>query len=144
MRYTQSEKMEIIHLVERSELPVKHTLVELGVARSTLYAWYKRYQEQGFDGLSNQSSQPRRCWNRIPAPVREQVVEVALEQPEQSARQLAWFITDTLGYFISESSVYRILRDYDLLTSPTYKVISASASCRNPTKRVNELWQTAH
>jgi transposase-like protein len=37
MRYTQSEKMEIIHLVERSELPVKHTLAELGVARSTFY-----------------------------------------------------------------------------------------------------------
>jgi transposase len=115
--------MEIIHLVERSELPVKHTLAEFGVARSTFYAWYKRYQEQGFDGLANQSSQPRRRWNRIPDPVREQVVEVALEQPEQSARQLGWFITDTLGYFISESSVYRILRDYDLLTSPTYEVI---------------------
>lgn len=32
MRYSQAEKMEIIRLVEDSELPVKHTLDELDVA----------------------------------------------------------------------------------------------------------------
>jgi putative transposase len=142
MRYSQSEKMEIIHLVERSELPLKRTLEELGIARSTFYVWYKRYHDSGFDGLADESTQPRRCWNRIPNEVREHVVEVALEQPEQSARQLAWHITDSQGYFISESSVYRILRDYDLLPSPAYRVVSASDSFQNPTKRVNEMWQT--
>jgi putative transposase len=57
-------------------------------------------------------------------------------------RQLAWQITDEQGYFISESSVYRILRSYDLSTSPAYAVIKASDKFKNPTKRVNELWQT--
>jgi len=35
MRYSQSEKMEIIHLVEESELSVKQTLEELNVPRSS-------------------------------------------------------------------------------------------------------------
>ena len=42
-RYSQAEKMEIIQMVEQSELSVKQTLVELEVPRSTFYDWYRRY-----------------------------------------------------------------------------------------------------
>ena len=108
MRYTPAEKMDIIRLVEASELPVKQTLTELGVLRSTFYRWYERYQTAGYDGLADQKAGPRQFWNRIPDAVREQVVDVALERPDQSPRQLAWHITDPEGYFISETSVYRI------------------------------------
>ncbi len=44
MRRTASEKMEIIRLVEGSDLPVKMTLRQLGVPRSTVYGWYQRYE----------------------------------------------------------------------------------------------------
>ena len=37
MRYTPAEKMEIIRLVENSDLPVKKTLDGLGVARTSFY-----------------------------------------------------------------------------------------------------------
>jgi transposase-like protein len=50
MRYTQSEKMEIMRLVRGSQLGVKRTLEELDVPRSSFYRWYKRYQEEGYDG----------------------------------------------------------------------------------------------
>ncbi len=70
------------------------------------------------------------------------MVEVALEQPEQSPRQLAWHITDSEGYFISESSVYRILKGFDLVTSPAFQMVTASDRFKHPTRRVNELWQT--
>lgn len=43
-RYSQAEKLEIIHLVETSELPVKQTLAELEVPRSTFYDWYRQLQ----------------------------------------------------------------------------------------------------
>ncbi|MCH7576147.1 MAG: transposase [Candidatus Marinimicrobia bacterium] len=51
-------------------------------------------------------------------------------------------IADRRGYFISESTVYRILRDYDLITSPAYIVLSAADRFKHPTRRINELWQT--
>ena len=51
MRYTQAEKMEIIKIVENSELSVSRTLVELDVSRSTYYQWYRKYTEEGFEGL---------------------------------------------------------------------------------------------
>jgi len=142
MHHSASEKQEIIRLVEGSALPVWRTLEELEVARSTFYRWYARYQVRGEAGLVEGKHQPRRFWNRIPDTVRQQVVQIALEQPEQSPRELACCITDTREYFISESSVYRILKAYDLVTSPAFILVSASDKFKHPTKRVNELWQT--
>jgi transposase-like protein len=43
MRYSAAEKLEIIRLVEQSSLPVKQTLDQIGIPRSTFYAWYERY-----------------------------------------------------------------------------------------------------
>ena len=142
MRCSQAERMEIVRLVEESELPVKQTLEELDVPRSTFYRWYKRYQEAGYDGLANRRPNPRQFWNRIPDEVRDHVVQVALAHPDKSPRQLAWFITDTEEAFVSESSVYRILKQFDLVTSPVFQVVSASDRFKDPTRRVNELWQT--
>ena len=34
MRYPAAEKLEIIQLVERSPLPVRHTLAKLGIAQA--------------------------------------------------------------------------------------------------------------
>jgi transposase-like protein len=142
MRRSQAEKMEIIHLVEHSDLPITRTLEELDVPRSSFYRWYQKYQEDGYEGLADYKSSPRQFWNRIPDIVRDQVVQIALAHPDKSPRQLAWHITDTEGYFISESSVYRILKGFDLISSPVFQMVSAKDKYEKPTKRVNELWQT--
>ncbi len=141
-RTSASEKYEILRLVAESALSVKQTLAEIGIPRSTFYRWAEQYEQAGIDGLQDHSSQPKQFWNRIPEPVREDVVRIALEHPALSPRELAWHITDTEGYFVSESSVYRILKRYDLITSPAYVLIKAADKFKHPTKRVNELWQT--
>ena len=84
----------------------------------------------------------RRYWNRIPPRVRQRVVDAALAAPAQSPRELAWQLTDREGHFLSESSVYRILKAYDLIPSPAYIVLSAAKTFRHLTRRPNELWQT--
>ena len=132
----------MIRLVEGSDLSVTRTLRELQVPTSTFYDWYRRYAEQGYEGLVPKKPARRRHWNRIPDKVREQVVETALEHTDLSPRELACRITDTERYFLSESSVYRILKGHDLITSPAYVVMSAADSFKNPTTRPNELWQT--
>lgn len=142
MRYSQSEKMEIIRMIEESDLPVKRTLQELDVPKSTFYGWYRRYESDGYNGLQDRSSGPNRFWNRIPDDEREKIVKKALQAPEKTPRELAFEITDKEGYFISESSVYRILKAFDLITSPAYIVLSASDRFKHPTKQINELWQT--
>ena len=142
MRYSPAEKMGVIRLVEESILPARRTLRELGLSRSTFYIWYRRYAERGYAGLENRKPGPRRFWNRIPAREKQWVRKIALEKPELSPRELAWHITDQRGYYISESSVYRILKSFDLITSPAYNVMSAADEFRHKTRRIHELWQT--
>ena len=61
---------------------------------------------------------------------------------DKSPRELAAYVIDKKGYFISESSVYRILKEFDLITSPHYIVIKVSDQFKHPTRRINEMWQT--
>ena len=110
MRYPASEKLEIIRLVEQSHLGVKPTLEKLGIPKTTFYRWYDRYLAFGEAGLEDRNSNPGRVWNRIPDDVRGKIVDLALEEPELSPRELAVRFTDTKGYFVSEASVYRLLK----------------------------------
>ena len=110
MRFTQAQKYEIIRLVEGSELSVRRTLDELGIKRSTFYRWYARYLESGYDGLARKQQKPRKAWNEIPDKRKQEVIELALEEPALSPREVAWTMVDRRGYYISESSVYRLLQ----------------------------------
>ena len=76
------------------------------------------YQTGGPEALEDRPSRPSRVWNRIPDEVREQIVALALEQPELSPRELAVRFTDEQRYFVSEASVCRLLKAHDLITSP--------------------------
>ena len=142
MRYPASEKLEIIRLVERSHVAARRTLANLGIAKTTFYRCYDRYLAFGETGLDDRTSGPGRVWNRIPADVRGEIVDLALEEPELSPRELAVRFTDTKGYFVSEASVYRILKAHDLITSPAFVVIKAADEFRDKTTAPNQLWQT--
>jgi putative transposase len=142
MRYPASEKLEIIRLVEQSHLPARRTLDKLGIPRATFNRWYERYLDGGIDALEDRVPKPKWVWNRIPDEVREQIIELALAEPDLSPRELAVTFTDTNGYFVSESSVYRLLRANDLITSPAFIVIKAADEFHDKTTAPNQLWQT--
>ena len=142
MRYPATEKFEIIRLVEQSHRPVRRTLEKLGVPRPTFYRWYDLYRRFGEAGLEDHRAGPRRIWNRIPEMVRGQVLELALERPELSPRELAVTFTDTQAQFISEASVYRLLKAHGLLTSPAFIVMKAAEEFHDKTTAPNQMWQT--
>jgi transposase InsO family protein len=142
MRYSAAEKLEIIWLVEQSSLSVRRTLAQLGIPRSTFYLWYERYLARGAGALEDGQSAPRRVWNKIPAPVAEAVVELALKQPELSPRELATTFVDQQQYFVSEASVYRLLKAHDLITSPAFILLKAADHFAQPTTAPHQLWQT--
>jgi transposase InsO family protein len=142
MRYPAAEKLEIIRLVEQSHLSVRRTLAKIGVPPTTFYRWYDRFVEHGPEGLADRPSSPSRVWNRIPDAVRGQIVSLALDEPELSPRELAVRFTDTEKYFVSEASVYRLLKSQDLITSPAYIVIKAADEFKDKTTAPNQMWQT--
>jgi len=131
------EKAEIIALVTGSGLPCRRALAQLGLPRSTYYRWLKRQTEGRLQDRKGGSSLP---WNRVSPEEEVVVLAEARASPELSARQLAWKVTDTGQSYISESTVYRILKREGLIKPAQIIGFKAGKEYRRKTKRINELW----
>ncbi len=77
---------------------------------------------------------PRTQLHRLKA-----VLEIALQEPELSPRELAVSFVDQQQYFVSEASVYRLLKAHDLITSPAFILMKAADSFIHPTTAPNQL-----
>lgn len=80
--------------------------------------------------------------NKLPAQERAAIIKLALEKPELSPRELAVTYIDEQSSFVSESSVYRLLKAHDLITSLAYILMQSRDKFQHPTMRVNEMWET--
>ena len=67
--------------------------------------------------------------------VRQRIIRLALDAPALSPRELAVRFTDTEKYFVSEASVYRLLKAHDLITSPAFIVMKAADEFRTRPRR---------
>ena len=89
---------------------MRQTLAMLGIPGTTYYRWYDRWSEGGLDALSDTTPHPGSVWNRLPDETRADVIEFALEHEDLTSCELAVKYTDEKQYFVSELSVYRILK----------------------------------
>ncbi len=110
-----TEKSEVLARVASSALPKRKALGELGVPRSTYYRWLSRKEQQGLDDDVGGGNPP---WNKLTPQEIDFVLSAAREMPELSPRQLASWVTDNMGFSVSESTVYRILRREGLVKRP--------------------------
>ncbi len=64
-------------------------------------------------------------------------MELALEHPDQSSREIAWLFTDRKQYVVSKSSVYRMLKRFVrrmqriAVTTPAFEVVTAADAVRH-------------
>ena len=121
---------------KRSEI-----LRELGIPRSTYYKWRRAFREQGHEGLKRTPSARQRVWNRLLPEEREEVLRIAKQHPELSSRLLSVKITDEGEFSISESTVFRILKENSLIAPRPVEDMPAAKEWRHKTKRPDELWQ---
>ena len=128
---TEAEREEIIAQVTKSALPVRQALSRLGLPKSTYYRWLK----------PQNGNHPRIPWNKLSAEEEAMVLDNALQFPELSPRQLGLKITDD-GLYISESTVYRILKREGLIKPAQIKGFKASHEYHHKTRRPNEMWAT--
>jgi len=134
------EKREFIRYVDLLEGNRKEFLGRAGMSRATYYKWRKRLDEEGLRGLAK----PRKrgwSWNQVMETERMKIVEIARKHPELSSRLLAVRITDEAEFSVSETTVYRILKEYDLIAPRPLPEMPAAKEWRHKTKRPDELWQ---
>ena len=142
MRYPASEKLEIIRLVETSPLPVRRTLAQIGIPKSTFYAWYDRYVSGGLEALKDRRPRPRASGTASPMRFARKFSSWRSISPSSSPREVAVTFTDRKKTFVSEASVYRLLKAEGLITSPAFILMQAADRFANPTTAINQLWQT--
>jgi putative transposase len=129
-------KAEVLQLLVRSPLPVRRTLKELQIAPSTYYRWKRGYALKGWAGLEDLPPVPKQVWNKL------RVVRYALEHPALSPREVATRLVALEGWFISEATVYRILKGAGLIKPPETKGFPAGKEYQVKTQKPNELWHT--
>ena len=133
------EKSEILSLVAESGLPRRRALAQLGLSRSTYYRWLRRQAEGRLQDKKGGSPIP---WNKLRPEEEEKVLILARDSPELSARQLALMVTDSEGLYVSESTVFRILKREGLTKPAEIVGFKAGKEYHRKTKGPNELWAT--
>jgi len=131
------EKADILAVVNRSGLSCCRALAQIGLPRSTYYRWLKRLGEGRLEDNKGGSHIP---WNKIRPDEEYQILTEARSLPELSCRQLAWKITDSGTTYVSESTVYRILKKEGLIKPAEIVGFKAGKEYHRKTTRPNELW----
>lgn len=133
------EKEKILAVVAASPLPTTEVLAKLGLPKSTYYRWLRRQRE---GRLGDKRGGSKRPWNKL-RPQEEQIIlAAAREAPELSPRQLAPRLTDTGGFYVSESTVYRILKREGLITAAEVVGFAAAKEYYHKTTAPHQLWAT--
>ena len=131
------EKGEILTLVAGSGLPRQRAVRELGLARSTYYRWLRRQTEGRLQDKKGGSSLP---WNKLRPEEAATILAQARDSPELSARQLALRLTDRQGWYVSESTVFRLLKREGMIKPAEIVGFKAAKEYRRKTTRPDELW----
>ena len=135
-------KLGVLRAVEGAGLPVKEVLSQLAISRSTYYRWRRSFRQRGQAGLHDRKTAGGRIWNQILPDERDKILEVALLFPDWSPRQVSCHITDTAGFAVSESSVYRILKQGGWIHEVQQRTFPAGSEYQVKTTRPNQQWQT--
>jgi transposase InsO family protein len=96
----------------RSEWPTGRTLKCLGISRTSYYRWLREESlGKAQPGEAVRAVQP---YEALPEE-REAVISYALGHPEIRHRELSWRMIDEDVAYLSASTVYRILREAELM-----------------------------
>lgn len=97
---------------QRSGWSVRRTLLALGIPRTSYYRWLR--EEAWARALPPEPVRPVQVYEALPEE-KQAVIAYALEHPEIRHRELSWRMIDEDVAYLSASTVYRILRESELV-----------------------------
>ncbi len=123
---------------ERSGWPAKKTLAALGISRRSYYRWLK--EEKWAKQLPEPPVRPVQPYEALPEE-KEAVISYALKHPELRHRELAWRMVDEDVVCLSPSTVYRILKEANLVC-PWRRRSKRRREEDEKATRPNQIWAT--
>jgi transposase InsO family protein len=122
----------------RSGWPVRRTLQQLGVSPASYYRWRK--ESQGAKALPREPLRPVQAYEATEEEKRV-VREYALKHPGIRHRELAWRMVDEGVAYLSQSTVYRILKAENLVC-PWRRRTKRTREEEEKARRADEIWAT--
>ena len=122
----------------RSGWPAKRTLAALGIPRRTYYRWLR--EEAWARALPEQPARPVQPYEAL-AEERQAVLDYARRHPELRHRELAWRMVDEDIACLSPSTVYRILKEANLVC-PWRRRAKRRRAEEEKATRPNQRWVT--
>jgi transposase InsO family protein len=122
----------------RSGWPAKKTLAALGIPRRTYYRWLR--EEAWARALPEQPVRPVQPYEALPEE-RQAVLDYARRHPELRHRELAWRMVDEDVACLSPSTVYRILKEANLVC-PWRRRAKRRRAEEEKATRPNQRWVT--
>jgi putative transposase len=123
---------------QRSGWPARRTLAVLGIPRRTYYRWLK--EEAWARALPVDPVKPVQPYEALPEE-KQAVLDYARRHPELRHREMAWRMVDEDVACLSASTVYRILKEANLVCPWRRRKKRSRGADEKPTQ-VNERWVT--
>ena len=147
-RYAAEEKIRILMEGLRGEEPISAICRREGIHSNPYYRWLKDFMEAGETRPKGEETRgvtrgsPGRAWNWLRGDEVAKGAEYAHLHPHMASRELACKLPDEVGFTVSESTAYRILRSPGLIGVAPVLLAAAASEFPRQTIRVHELWQT--
>ncbi len=118
---------------------------EFGISRKTGYKIIDRYEECGFDGLSDRSRRPIRYANALPPQLEAAIVATKKEKPNWGARKIRERLVRTLPHEVkipAISAIHAVLDRHDLVAKSKKRRPRAQGTLLSDGAQPNDLWCT--
>jgi transposase InsO family protein len=129
---------EVQRTRQRSGWPAKRTLAALGIPRRSYYRWLR--EEAWARALPAEPVKPVQPYEALPEE-KQAVLDYARRRPELRHRELAWRMVDEDVACLSASTVYRILKEANLVCPWRRRKKRRREAEEKPT-RPNQRWVT--
>jgi transposase InsO family protein len=141
LEITPQQRLLLLDTWRRSGLPAGDFASLVGVSKHTLYAWKKRFEEQGPAGLADQ---PRggKPGSRLPDLTRRTILMLKQSHPDWGCQRISDMLGRGPALPACPSAVARVLREegYETAEEPTQP--HPPQARRFERARPNQLWQT--
>jgi transposase InsO family protein len=142
-RYPPAFKLRVVKLYTEEGYTSEMIARELGICKSTVFTWTKRYREEGEAGLQDRPPVHRKR-EQVGPSVKARAVELKRKDPQRGVRRISQLLKRNHLMKASPETVRQTLKEAGLSDPPVKKKPK-----RNPQKprffersRPNQLWQT--
>lgn len=141
-RFEPAQRLLVLDAWQRSTLPATEFAPLVGLSHHTLYAWKKRFEEEGPAGLENRP-RPALKGSRLPESTQRAILMIKQSHPDWGADRIHLLLLRSDGCFASPGAIARVLREAGYDTAERVEAEPHEPPVRHfERSRPNQLWQS--